>query len=207
MVEFVPSHAMTDKKFFADFVLLGMQGEFTFHVLSTLLDSACLPEKIFLYGQQKKSISPDIHGIKVEVKHSETPILSLIRQFSIPVSFVRHDELSNHLKGMSFDYLVTACWPLLIPENVLSQAGKAALNIHPSLLPLYKGLNPVRDQLTAKDERFGVTLHHMNNNYDSGEIEIQQAIQNMVNPNIEDIEKACAKSGARLLIKVLGDSA
>lgn len=198
---------MTDKKHFADYVLLGMQGEFTFQVLTTLLDRSCRPAKVFLYGAEKKSISPDIDGIKVEVKHSEIPILSLIRQFNIPVSFVRHDELAHHMKGMSFDYLVTACWPLLIPENVLLQAGKAALNIHPSLLPLYKGLNPVRDQLIAKDDHFGVTLHHMNNKYDSGEIELQQAIENMVNPNIEDIEKTCAQSGARLLIKVLGDAA
>jgi methionyl-tRNA formyltransferase len=64
----------------------------------------------------------------------------------------------------------------LIPENVLAMAPLGAFNLHPSLLPAYRGRAPVNWVLVNGERETGVTLHHMVARADAGDIVGQRAV-------------------------------
>ena len=64
----------------------------------------------------------------------------------------------------------------LIPENVLALASLGAFNLHPSLLPAYRGRAPVNWVLVNGERETGVTLHHMVARADAGDIVGQRAV-------------------------------
>jgi methionyl-tRNA formyltransferase len=64
----------------------------------------------------------------------------------------------------------------LIPENVLAMAPLGAFNLHPSLLPAYRGRAPVNWVLVNGERETGVTLHHMVARVDAGDIVGQRAV-------------------------------
>jgi methionyl-tRNA formyltransferase len=64
----------------------------------------------------------------------------------------------------------------LIPENVLAMAPVGAFNLHPSLLPAYRGRAPVNWVLVNGERETGVTLHHMVARADAGDIVGQRAV-------------------------------
>ena len=64
----------------------------------------------------------------------------------------------------------------LIPENVLALAPLGAFNLHPSLLPAYRGRAPVNWVLVNGERETGVTLHHMVARADAGDIVGQRAV-------------------------------
>src|ERR1700722_20988811 len=64
----------------------------------------------------------------------------------------------------------------LIPENVLALSRQGAFNLHPSMLPAYRGRAPVNWVLVNGERETGVTLHHMVARADAGDIVGQRAV-------------------------------
>lgn len=70
----------------------------------------------------------------------------------------------------SFDYLVSCGWTELIPPAVIDRPEAAALNCHGSYLPNYKGPAMHRVQWANGERRAGVTVHHLAEEFDAGDI-------------------------------------
>jgi methionyl-tRNA formyltransferase len=68
------------------------------------------------------------------------------------------------------DLILSATFRALIPQDVLALAQLGALNFHPSLLPRYRGRCPVNWVLVRGEVETGMTLHHMVNEPDAGDI-------------------------------------
>ena len=73
-------------------------------------------------------------------------------------------------KDTSFDLGVSYCYPRKIENPLLSIPEKGFVNYHPGLLPKYKGPTELDDAIKNKETDWGVTVHHMDEEYDSGEI-------------------------------------
>ena len=88
----------------------------------------------------------------------------------------------NNQEGMDFLYTLNPDIILLVNFNqkvsseVISLAKKACINIHPSWLPKYKGVDPVFTALNAGESNLGVTLHLVNEEFDCGDILSQSRI-------------------------------
>jgi methionyl-tRNA formyltransferase len=70
----------------------------------------------------------------------------------------------------NFDLGVSYCYPRKISKSLLSIPKKGFVNYHPAPLPKYKGPTELDDAIKNKETDWGVTVHHMNEEYDSGEI-------------------------------------
>ena len=81
----------------------------------------------------------------------------------------------------------------ILSKSFISRFGNKILNIHPSLLPKYKGLNTHERVLKKKDKFSGCTVHYVNQNLDSGEIILQKKIRVAKNENIKSLEKKVLK--------------
>jgi methionyl-tRNA formyltransferase len=97
--------------------------------------------------------------------------------------------------------VVVAAYGLLIPEPLLSRA--LWLNVHPSLLPRWRGAAPVERALMTGDARTGVTIHRTTAELDAGPIAAQEAFDLGPDDDAGAVFARAAEVAARLLDEVL----
>jgi methionyl-tRNA formyltransferase len=108
------------------------------------------------------------------------------------------------LQQRSIEFMLVACWPYLIDQQIVNGVTRAALNLHPSLLPSYRGADPIGEQLKSTDVIFGVSLHLLNSHFDQGDIVAQAELPGSQEPYQRDsLEQVCAQLGSRLFIDAL----
>lgn len=81
----------------------------------------------------------------------------------------------------------------------------AAVNIHPSLLPQYAGANPWQNMIVAHETHGGVTLHHITDKMDGGEIIMQRCFDMDLSQGIEEARKKSEVIAAEILSSYLSD--
>src|SRR5205809_1765272 len=101
------------------------------------------------------------------------------------------------------DTVVVAAYGLLIPEPLLSRA--LWLNVHPSLLPRWRGAAPIERALIAGDEETGVTIIRLEPELDAGPIAAQQVFPLGPEDDFGTVSARAAEVGAELLERVLRD--
>jgi len=77
----------------------------------------------------------------------------------------------------------------ILSKNFVNKFKNKIINIHPSLLPKYKGLNTHEKVLKNKDKFSGCTVHFVNENLDSGKIILQKKIKVLKNDNLASLKK------------------
>jgi methionyl-tRNA formyltransferase len=131
-------------------------------------------------------------------KVQPTPAKQMAEQLGIPV---RQPERLDESFEVRADAVVVAAYGALIPEVLLDDA--LWLNVHPSLLPRWRGAAPVERALMAGDAETGVTIHRTTAELDAGPIAAQERFE--IAPD-DDAGKVYAKSAelaAELLEHVL----
>jgi methionyl-tRNA formyltransferase len=78
--------------------------------------------------------------------------------------------IQDDSKLESFELGVSYCYPKKIIEPLLSTPKKGFVNYHPAPLPKYKGPNEYEDAIKNQETSWGVTVHHMDENFDTGKI-------------------------------------
>jgi methionyl-tRNA formyltransferase len=101
------------------------------------------------------------------------------------------------------DTVVVAAYGLLIPEPLLSRA--LWLNVHPSLLPRWRGAAPVERALMSGDARTGVTIHRTTAELDAGPIAAQEPFDLSPDDDAGTVFSRSAEIAARLLDDVMAD--
>lgn len=112
-------------------------------------------------------------------------------------------ELANQLQRFRPDVICVSAFPWLLNREILQTAGRVALNVHSSLLPRYRGPNPLLWIYYHNDRRTGVTVHGMNERADAGAIYAQEAFDLPRGFPVDRLyaKKACL--GGELLLRVL----
>ena len=82
----------------------------------------------------------------------------------------------NELQKRKISIICLAGYMKILNKKFLNRFNKKILNIHPSLLPKYKGLNTFQRALKNKEKLTGCTVHYVNNKLDSGKIILQKKI-------------------------------
>ena len=86
-------------------------------------------------------------------------------------------QILRYLKKNSIDFICLAGFMKILSKEFIKNFGKKIINIHPSLLPKYKGLN-THERVIKKKERYsGCTVHYVSHKVDSGKIILQKKIK------------------------------
>lgn len=93
---------------------------------------------------------------------------------------LKKEEAIERLKG--FDFFVVASYGKIIPKTILDLPQKGTLNIHPSLLPKYRGPSPIQFQILENEQNIGTTIMLMDVEVDHGQILAQKEIK--YNPHL-----------------------
>lgn len=106
----------------------------------------------------------------------------LLIDYSKYSSFEIESMLVSKLKELRIEYIFLAGFLRKFTSLFVNKFKNKIINIHPSLLPKYKGLNAIEQALNNNEKEIGVSVHYVNEELDSGKIIVQEAI------NIENLK-------------------
>jgi methionyl-tRNA formyltransferase len=130
-----------------------------------------------------------------------TPVAAAAGQAEVPVlTPARLDaEFVRELSSLRPELLACAAYGKILPAAVLSVPSMAALNVHPSLLPAYRGATPIQAALRDGCDVTGVTVFWMGAGMDDGDIALQEAIPIDPDDTYGTLHDKLATAGGRLL--------
>ncbi len=116
---------------------------------------------------------------------------------------LRNPDVIATLRGYAPDVIVVAAYGLMIPKEILALPHCGCVNIHPSLLPLYRGASPVSTAILKGDAATGVTIMLLDEGMDTGPILAQIEIPISAADTTGTLTDTLAGVGARLLFETL----
>lgn len=119
-------------------------------------------------------------------------------------STLKDPSIVTELKIFKPDLFVVASYGKIIPEDILSIPKFGTLNIHPSLLPRWRGASPIQAAI-LNDEKTGVTIMLLDKEMDHGPVLAQKVIQPTGGwpPYVDEFEIELAREGAQLLAETM----
>lgn len=165
--------------------------------LQSLLSSPY--EVVAVYTQPDR---PKGRGLKL----TPSPVkeLALAHQLPIyqPISLKQPEEQAV-LRGLEVDVMVVAAYGLILPKAVLQIPRYGCINIHPSLLPRFRGAAPIERTIESGDSMTGVTIMQMDEGLDTGAMLLQETYPINAEETAGTLHDALAEIGAVALIKTL----
>ncbi len=113
------------------------------------------------------------------------------------------DEIIALFNAYEVDMIVMAGWMRIISKKFCDEFAGRIINLHPSLLPKYKGLHAVEQALKAGEDETGCTVHFVNEYLDSGAIIKQQVVPILPDDNVESLTRARQQAEHSLLPSVI----
>lgn len=141
-------------------------------------------------------------------KLTPSPIKSTALEHNLSIfqpEKVRDPEFVRTLRQLSPDVIVVAAFGQLLPPSVLDIPPCGVINLHPSLLPKYRGAAPIQWTLINGEKETGITLMLLDEGEDTGDIICRQSIPIEINDTSETIHYTLANLGAKLLRETLRD--
>ncbi len=132
------------------------------------------------------------------------PVKKTAQDLEIPVFQTEsNSEIHSKLREISPDLLISASCGKILSKEILALPRFGCLNVHPSLLPKYRGCSPIQTAILKGDEKTGVTIFLMAEGIDQGKIISQKEIEISAEDDYPSLEKKLTQAGSDLLIKTI----
>lgn len=166
-------------------------------VLATLYRNGFIPKLLVT-----KPDTPQGRHLHITAPHIKTWCeMKGIKVFQ-PTS-LREISTDSLLHREKFDVFIVASYGKIIPDEILNIPKMGILNVHPSLLPKYRGASPIESALIDGNEETGVTIIKLDSGVDSGPILAQTAFKIDKQATAGTLEVTCGQIGGELLTQVL----
>ncbi|HIP70190.1 MAG TPA: hypothetical protein EYH05_02200 [Anaerolineae bacterium] len=135
-------------------------------------------------------------------------VLQMAAQYRIPVTAVRqinHPQFIQQVAQINPDLILVSCFPYKFHGNLLDLPRCGCWNLHPSLLPHFRGPAPLFWTFWAGQNDTGVTLHRMDAGLDTGDILKQAAFHLPDGVSGPTAERQLAELGSQLILQALAD--
>lgn len=177
-------------------VFLG-SSEFGVTVLEALVEGGVVPKLVLTRPDR-----PAGRGLHAR----PTPVRAAAEAAGLEVwtpDRARGQQVAARLAALEPDVLVTAAYGQIVGHDVLALPKLAAVNVHPSALPLYRGPDPIRRALWDGCSETAVTIQLMADEVDAGDILAQEHVAIAPDEDAGALEARLAEVGGRALVGVL----
>ncbi|WP_269605563.1 phosphoribosylglycinamide formyltransferase [Prochlorococcus marinus] len=118
--------------------------------------------------------NPNCLAIKKAIKYKIPYVIINHRDYD---TRLEHDrKVSKKLEDLSVELVVMAGWMRIVGEELINRFTNRLINIHPSLLPSFKGVDAIQQAIDKSVTITGCTVHYVQKEVDSGSIIIQAAV-------------------------------
>ena len=125
-------------------------------------------------------------------------------RLDIPSCYTKdEDEIIALFNAYQVDMIVMAGWMKIVSKKFVDEFAGRIINLHPSLLPKYKGLHAIEQAMKAGETETGATVHFVNEHLDSGAIIRQQEVPILPGDTVESLQRAIQQAEHYLLPLVL----
>ncbi len=112
-------------------------------------------------------------------------------------------KIYNFVKKENVSLVALAGFMRVLSKKLIKRIKIPIINIHPSLLPKYKGLNTHQRALNNKEKYSGCTVHYVNEHLDSGKVIMQKKIKILLSDNEKSLRKKVLKEEHIIYPKVI----
>ena len=123
--------------------------------------------------------------------------IQICKRYDIDCKIIDHEKylcredfdrkILNYLGKIKPDYVILAGYMRILSKLIVNECERQIINIHPSLLPKYPGLNTHQKVLDSKDKIHGTTIHYVINELDSGPIIRQESFNVELNDTVRSL--------------------
>jgi methionyl-tRNA formyltransferase len=134
-----------------------------------------------------------------------TPVGIISRKFSLPLIEIDNPntaEVEGAIKKTGVDVLLLASYGAIL-KNIILETVKYPLNIHPSLLPKYRGVAPIRRAIMNNETKTGITIFIMDEKVDAGGIILKKEVDINQNEVASELEERLADISAETILPIL----
>ena len=129
--------------------------------------------------------------------------------FDNAIPFIKFDKnystAVSQIQSYQPDIILVSCYSRLLPQEIVSTAKVGCFNVHPSLLPAFRGPTPIFWQYQQGAEKFGVTIHRVSASFDTGNIVSQASIKIEDGESYNETTLQLAKVASELVLSLLHD--
>jgi len=147
---------------------------------------------------------PQIAGRGQKITNS--PIHQLALKHNLKVitpKTLRDAKAQKEFFNLQADVAVVVAYGLILPQEILDGTKFGCVNIHPSLLPKWRGASPIQRPLMAGDRETGITIIKMDKGVDSGKMMVQEKFPLDGSETYADLAEKLSQMGAEILVKTL----
>ena len=140
------------------------------------------------------------------LKLTPSAVKKTAEQFHLPVyqpASLKNETEQAQLKSFQADVMVVAAYGLILPKAVLEIPRFGCINIHPSLLPRWRGAAPLQRTIFAGDKISGVTIMQMDEGLDTGPMLLQHQYVLLENETTKTLHDKLAVMGADAMLETL----
>jgi formyltetrahydrofolate-dependent phosphoribosylglycinamide formyltransferase len=123
-------------------------------------------------------------------------------KFGIPHTHIKSKNenlIIDVMNAWKVDLIVLAGWMKIISPKLIEAFPDKIINLHPSMLPKYKGLHAIERALESGDRFTGVSVHYVNEELDGGEVILQKEVPILPDDTVESLTKAIQRMEYSLL--------
>ena len=170
--------------------------DFAQHILNNLLSEH---QVICVVTQPDKP-----HGRSKKLVPSPVKEFALNKNIDV-LTPLRVSGIEDDLKALKADFFVVAVYGKYLPQEILDLPEYTTLNVHPSLLPKYRGPSPVLAAILNGDKETGNTIMIISTKMDAGSILSQSRIPISPADTTQTLTKNLSEDGSNLLLKTIND--
>jgi phosphoribosylglycinamide formyltransferase-1 len=150
------------------------------------------------------SNNPNSGALKVAKKYNVKTIVQPKKQGQSKFDY--EEELLTKLKDNGIEYIFLAGWLLILSEHFISHFNQKIINIHPSILPSFKGLKAIDQALDYGVKITGITTHWVDPSIDGGAIIGQKSVVIESDDDFTSLDKKIFKAGTILSLESINES-
>ncbi len=120
-----------------------------------------------------------------------------------PDKLRENEEIIEKIKEMNPDVICVVAYGRILPKEILDIPKYGCINVHPSLLPKYRGSAPIQWAILNGDEKTGVTTMYLDEEMDSGDIILKEEVEIDKDETSGELWDRLSKIGADLLVQTL----
>lgn len=171
-------------------------------VLDALEERGLLPALVVTAPDKQKG-----RGLKL----SASPVKEWALERGIDVlepNDLKDEQFIAELKNTEWDVFIVAAYNKILPKNIFDIPNHGTLNVHPSLLPKFRGPSPALSAILSDERATGVTIMQIAEKMDAGPIVAQAKVEleeSAWPPKGSLFEDLLAKEGGSLLAEILPD--
>ena len=118
---------------------------------------------------------------------------------------INHPDILKWLRRLRPDLICVATYPQLLKAPLLALPSLGAINMHPSLLPMYRGPNPLFWMFKEGATAAGISIHFLDEGIDSGDLLYQKKMAIQEGMRGHDLHQQLALLGGPLLLQAVQD--